>query len=187
MAVVGFHAFEGLHDVVGGFLGGVGDLAGGLDRSGVELSGEVGLDLLEFVDRFGEFGSDGANFFIYVRVLFFAFVHPGLANGFKVALHFGQVFFPVSEAGIGNGTEVIDPFGEGGLDVFVVFELVGEVFEGIAWFIRFGGDAGELLDRFPKFLDGFIDEGLDFFEVGGHFPSFLGGILGMEGKSEQGD
>jgi len=85
-----------------------------------------------------------------------------LANGFEIALYFGDVFFPIGEAGIGNGTEVIDAFGQGGLDVFVVFELVGEVFEGIAWFIRFGGDAGELLDCFPKFLDGFIDEGLDF-------------------------
>jgi hypothetical protein len=73
------------------------------------------------------------------------------------------------------------------LNVFVVFELVGEVFEGIAWFIRFGGDAGKLLDRFSKFLDGFIDEGLDFFEVRGHFPSFFGRILGVEGESEQGD
>ncbi len=145
------------------------------------------MNFLKLVDRFGELGSDGADFFIYVRVLFFGFVHPSLADGFKVALHFGQVFFPVSEAGIGNGTEVIDPFGEGGLDVFVVFELVGIVFEGIAWFIRLGGDAGELLDRFPKFLDGFIDEGLDFFEIGGHFPGFFGRILGVKGKSEQGD
>ncbi len=158
-----------------------------MDGSGVEFGGEVGLNFLEFVDRFGEFGSDGADFFIHVRVLFFGFVHPGLADGFKVALHFSQVFFPVSEAGVGNRAEVIDAFGQGGLDVFVVFELVGEVFEGIAWFIRFGGDAGELFDRFPKFLDGFIDEGLDFFEVGGHFPGFLGRVLGMEGESEKRD
>jgi hypothetical protein len=70
------------------------------------------------------------------------------------------------------------------LDVFVVLELVGIVFEGIAWFIGFRRDAGELLDRFPKFFDGFIDEVFDFFEVGGHFPSLFGRILGVEGKSE---
>ena len=82
---------------------------------------------------------------------------------------------------------MIDSISEGGLDIFVVFELVGEVFEGIAGFVGFGGDAVELLDRFLEFFDGFIDEVLNFLEVGGHFAGFFGSFLGGEGEGQEGD
>ena len=82
---------------------------------------------------------------------------------------------------------MVNPVREGGLDVLVVFELVGEVLEGIAWLVCFGGDTVELLDRFLEFLGRFIDQGLDFFEVGGHLPGFFGCFLGLEGEGKEGD
>ena len=115
------------------------------------------MDLLQFVDGFRQLGADRADFFVQIGVLFFRFVQSGLADGFEVALHFGQIFFPVGEAGVGDGAEVIDSIREGGLNVLVVFELVGEVLEGIAGFVCFGGDTVELLDRFPELLGRLID------------------------------
>ena len=146
-----------MSDFIGRFFGGIGDLAGGLDGSGIKLGGEVGLNLLEFVDRLSQLGANRTDFFVHIGVLFFGFIHPGLADALEVTLHFGQIFFPVGKAGVGDGTKVIDSIREGGLNVLVVFELVGEVFEGIAWFVCFGGDTVELLDRFPELLDGLID------------------------------
>jgi len=185
--VVGLHILKRLSDFIGRFFGGGSHLVSGLNRGGVEFGGEVSLDLLEFVDRFGEFSTDVANFFVHVGVLFFGFVQSGLADGFEVPLHFGQIFFPVGEAGVGDGAEVIDSIREGGLDVFVVFELVGEVFEGIAGFVCFGGDTVELLDCFLELFGCLIDQGFDFFEVGGHLPGFFGCFLSLEGEGKEGD
>ena len=104
-----------------------------------------------------------------------------------VTLHFGQIFFPVGEAGVGDGAEVIDSIRKSGLNVLVVFELVGEVLKGIAWLVCFGGDTVELLDRFLEFLGRLINEGFDFLEVGGHLPGFFGCFLGLEGEGKEGD
>ena len=133
--VVGLHIFQRLSDFIGRFFGGGSHLVSGLNRGGVEFGGEVGLDLLQFVDGFRQLGADGADFFVQIGVLFLGFVQSGLADGFEVTLHFGQIFFPVGEAGVGDGAEVIDSIREGGLDVLVVFKLVGEVLEGVAGFV----------------------------------------------------
>ena len=82
---------------------------------------------------------------------------------------------------------MVNPVREGGLNILVVFELVGEVLEGVAWLVCFGGDAVELLDRFLEFLGRLINEGFDFFEVGGHLPGFFGCFLGLEGEGKEGD
>ena len=82
---------------------------------------------------------------------------------------------------------MVDAFGQGGLNIFVVAELVGEVLEGVAGFVGFGGDPVELLDRFLEFFDGFIDEVFNFLEVGGHFAGFFGSFLGGEGEGQEGD
>ena len=185
--VVGFHVLKRLSDFFGRFFGGSSHLVSGLNRGGVEFGGEVGLDLLQFVDSLRQFGADGANFFIHVGVLFFRFVQSGLADAFEVTLHFCQIFFPVGEAGFGNRAEVIDSIREGGLNVFVIFQLVGEVFEGVAGFVRFGGDAVELIDRFLEFLDRLINQSFDFFQIGGHFAGFFGCFLGLEGEGKEGD
>jgi len=145
------------------------------------------LDLLQFVDGLGQLGANRTDFFVHIGVLFFGFIHPGLADAFEVTLHFGQIFFPVGEAGFGNRAEVIDSIREGGLNIFVVFELVGEVFEGITGFVRFGGDAVELIDRFLEFLDRLINQSFDFFQIGGHFAGFFGCFLGLEGEGKEGD
>jgi len=155
--VVGLHILKRLSDFVGRFFGGGSHLVGGLNRGGVKFGCEVGLDLLQLVDGFGEFGADSANFFVHIGVLFLGFVQSGLADGFEVALHFGQIFFPVGEAGIGDGAEVIDSIREGGLNLFVIFELVGEVLEGVAGFVCFGGDTVELLDCFLELLGRLIN------------------------------
>ena len=144
------------------------------------------MNLLQFVDGFRQLGADRTDFFVQIGVLFLGFVHSGLADALEVTLHFGQIFFPVGEAGVGDGAEVIDSIREGGLDVLVVFELVGEVLEGVAGFVCFGGDTVELLDRFLEFLGRLINEGFDFFEVGGHLPSFFGCFLGLEGEGKEG-
>ena len=133
--VVGLHILKRLSDFIGRFFGGGSHLVSGLNRGGVEFGGEIGLDLLQFVDGFRQFGTNRANFFVQIGVLFLGFVQSGLADGFEVTLHFRQVFFPVGEAGFGDGAEVIDSIREGGLNVLVVFELVGEVLEGIAGFV----------------------------------------------------
>ena len=174
-------------DFFGRFFSGGGHLIGGLDGGGVEFGSEVGLDLLQFVDGFRQLGADGADLFVHLGVLFFCFIQPGLADALQVTLHFGEVGFPIFEAFVGDSAKVVDAFGQGGLNLFVVAELVGEVFEGVAWFVGFGGDAVELLDRFLEFFGGFIDEGFDFFEVGGHLPSFFGCFLGLEGEGQEGD
>jgi len=176
-----------LGDFIGRFLGSIGDLAGSLNRGGVEFGGEVGLDLLQFIDGFRQLGANRTDFFVQIGVLFFGFVHAGLADAFQVTLHFGQIFFPVGETGLSNGTEVIDSIREGGLDVFVIFQLVGEVLEGIAGFVCFGGDTVELLDRFLELFGRLIDQGFDFFEVGGHLPSFFGCFLSLEGEGKEGN
>ena len=82
---------------------------------------------------------------------------------------------------------MINPVREGGLNILVVFELVGEVLEGIAGFVCFVGDAVELLDRFLEFLGRLINEGFDFFEVGGHLPGFFSCFLGLKGEGKEGD
>ena len=82
---------------------------------------------------------------------------------------------------------MIDSIREGGLNVLVVFELVGEVLEGIAWLVCFGGDTVELLDRFLELLGRLINEGFNFLEVGGHLPGFFGCFLGLEGEGKEGD
>ncbi len=187
MFVVGLHILKRLGDFIGRFFGGGSHLVSGLNRGGVEFGGEVGLNLLQFVDGFRQLGADRTDFFVQVGVLFLGFVHAGLADALQVTLHFGQIFFPVGEAGVGDGAEVIDSIREGGLNVLVVFELVGEVLEGIARLVCFGGDTVELLDRFPELLGCLIDEGFDFFEVGGHLPSFFGCFLGWEGEGKEGD
>ena len=174
-------------DFIGRLLGSIGDLAGGLNRGGVEFGGEVGLDLLQFIDGFGQFGANRTDFFVHVVVLFLRFIHPSLADGFEVPLHFGQIFFPVGEAGVGDGAEVIDSIRQSGLNVFVIFELVGEVLEGIAGFVCFGGDTVELLDCFLELFGRLIDQGFDFFEVGGHLAGFFSCFLGLEGEGKEGD
>ena len=187
MFVVGLHIFKRLGDFFGRFFSGGSYLVGGLDGGGVKLGGKVGLDLLQFVDGLRQLGADRTDFFVQIAVLFLGFVHSGLADALEVTLHFGQIFFPVGKAGIGDGAEVIDSIREGGLNVLVVFELVGEVFESIAGFVCFGGDAVELLDCFLEFLGRFIDQCLDFFEVGGHLPGFFGCFLGLKGEGKEGD
>ncbi len=178
---------KGLGDLFGRFFSGSSYLIGGLDGGGVEFGSEVGLNLLQFVDCFREFCADGADLFVHIGVLFFCLVQTGLADALQVTLHFGQIFFPVGEAGVGDGAKVVDAFGQGGLNLLVVAELVGEVFEGVAGFVGFGGDAVELLDRFLELLGGLVDEGFDFFEVGGHLASFFGCFLGLEGEGQEGD
>ena len=187
LGVVGLHILKGLGDFIGRFFGGGGDFIGSLNRGGVEFGSEVGLNLLQFVDGFRQLGADRADLFVHIGVLFFRFVQSGLADGFEVALHFGEVGFPIFEAFVGNSAKVVDAFGQGGLNLFVVAELVGEVFEGVAGLVGFGGYPVELLDRFLEFFGGLVDEGFDFFEVSGHLPSFFGCFLGGEGEGKEGD
>ena len=80
--VVGPHILKGLGDLFGRFFGGGGDLIGGLDGGGVEFGGEVGLNLLQFVDCFREFGADGADLFVHLGVLFLGFVQTALTDRF---------------------------------------------------------------------------------------------------------
>lgn len=78
--VVGLHILKRLSDFIGRFFGGGSHLVSGLNRGGVEFGGEVGLDLLQFVDGFRQLGADRTDFFVQIGVLFLGFVHAGLAD-----------------------------------------------------------------------------------------------------------